>query len=103
MEIHFAFSLGLSTSFETDTHPVNRMTAFDVQLKFLYQLMFEFHLYQFGSLGKGDDSLIRFLVLNLDWYYTHTENLIRTNCCTLGVSDIGTITLDYLCCLIIIR
>ena len=53
-------------------------------------------------LGQGDDFLIRFLVLNVDWYHTHAENLTRANYCTLGITDIGTITLDYVLCLITI-
>ena len=58
--IHFAFSLGPTPALKQITRPVNRMTTFGVQLKFLYQLMFEFHLYQ-------SSWFIRFSVVKVPW------------------------------------
>ena len=94
-------------------HPVNRMTVFGVKLEFLYQLMFECHIYWVSS---SDFLLQRFLPFNtsnlmisLDSLcltfpanQAHAENLTGANCCILDITDGGTITLDCQWCFIII-
>ena len=49
---------------------------------------------QVSSIAKVLISLLD--SLNLNWYHAHTENLTRANCCTLSITGIGTIILDYL-------
>ena len=110
--IHFAFSRALKWI----NHPVNEMTVYFVQLSSyinwclnaiyikLVHLIFYSKRFLAASVKhyEGDSFHMRFLALNLERNHTHAENLTRANCCTINITDVGTISLDCLWCFIII-
>ena len=56
-------------------HPVNRMTAFGVQLQFLCQLIFKCHLYRVGSSDFLSERFLGFKCLAFFYFFTIKQQL----------------------------